>query len=75
MKIKTSVSLSEEVLAELRICASEGSRSEYIEKALWRYLELSHREARDARDLTLINATAARLNREALDSLGFQAPL
>jgi hypothetical protein len=75
MKVKTSISLSSEIIAELQNVTSEGNRSDFIEKALWRYLELLHREARDKRDLDLINDASPHLNQEAMDSLSFQVQL
>ena len=73
MKIKTSISLSSDVLARVQNVTSKGTRSDFIEKALRYYLELLQRETRDKRDLDIINESASRLNSEANDILGFQA--
>jgi Arc/MetJ-type ribon-helix-helix transcriptional regulator len=73
MKVKTSVSLSEEVVALLRQCTSEGTRSEFIENAILKYLEWNRRDARDERDRHIIDREASRLNQEALDALSYQA--
>ena len=75
MKVKTSVTLSSDLLEELDKITPEGGRSELIEKAIWKYLELATREIRNRRDLDLLNSSAEILNAEALDSLGFQAPM
>jgi len=75
MKTKTSITLSQELIEELRGWTREGNRSNFIEKALWRYLELLRREARDRDELERINRAAERLNREALDVLSFQVPV
>ena len=72
MKVKTSVSLSEEVIALLRQCTSEGNRSEFIENAILKYLEWLKRDARDERDRQIIDMEASRLNQEALDTLVYQ---
>ena len=75
MKTKTSISLSQEILARIRTLTSEGNRSDFIEKALWRYIEILHREERANRDIEIINNTANRLNKEAADVLSYQAEL
>jgi metal-responsive CopG/Arc/MetJ family transcriptional regulator len=75
MKVKTSISLSSNIVSELEKLCSEGNRSDFIEKALWRYVELLHREERDKRDRDIIDAMAPHLNAEAMDSLDFQTPI
>ncbi len=75
MKVKTSISLSAEILEKVQGVTSERSRSEFIEKAIWFYLDILKRDTRDGIDLDIINASASRLNDEANDVLGFQAPL
>jgi len=73
MKVKTSVTLSEELLHA--IDAQAGQRSAFIEVAAWAYLRVRERERRDARDLAIINDNAEGLNAEALDALDYQAGL
>lgn len=75
MRVKTSVSLSVEILTQVSKYAPGGERSEFIEKALWSYLELLRRAERDLRDLERINAAVAYLNEAAEDTLGYQVPL
>jgi metal-responsive CopG/Arc/MetJ family transcriptional regulator len=75
MKVKTSVSLSSDILEKVQTITSEGNRSDFIEKALWYYLSFLQRDARNKKDLDIINNSSARLNDEALDSLGFQTQL
>jgi metal-responsive CopG/Arc/MetJ family transcriptional regulator len=75
MKVKTSISLSAEILEKVQGVTSERSRSEFIEKAIWFYLDILKRDTRDGIDLDIINKSASRLNDEANDVLGFQAPL
>lgn len=53
MKVKTSVTLSPEVLAGVDILAGTMSRSEFIEKVLKRQIRLAEREARDQRDAAI----------------------
>ena len=74
MKAKTSITLSSEILARIdRVTGPETSRSAFIERVLSEYFrQKSHRQIH-ARDLERINAAADRLNREALDTLEYQA--
>ena len=74
MKEKTSITLSKDLLAKIdRIAGSRHSRSAFIERVLRRYLRERTRAAIHARDLSLINRAADRLNREAVDALEYQA--
>lgn len=50
MKVKTSVTLSPEVLAGIDKLAAGVSRSEFIEKVLARQILLAKREERDRKD-------------------------
>ena len=76
MKEKTSVTLSKNVLAGIdRLAGSQRSRSAFIEAVLVRYLREHSRAQRNARDLAIINRNVEQLNRDALDSLEYQAPL
>ncbi len=73
MKEKTSITLSQDVLAQLdRLAGSKYSRSALIEHVLREYLRQRARAAVHARDLERINAAADRLNAEALDALDYQ---
>ena len=75
MKVKTSISLSYEVISELQNYTFEGNRSDFIEKAIWRYFESMRRTSRDKKDLEIINNGSSHLNVEALDSLSYQVQL
>jgi Arc/MetJ-type ribon-helix-helix transcriptional regulator len=76
MKVKTSVTLSPELLAAIDRHAGAGqSRSDFVERSAWAFVARLRREVRDARDLRRINRRAAQLNREAEDVLGYQIPL
>lgn len=72
MRIKTSVSLSTEILDQVSAYAADGERSEFIEKALQRYIAYLKRLERNERDLNTINAAANYLNNEAKDVLAYQ---
>jgi metal-responsive CopG/Arc/MetJ family transcriptional regulator len=72
MKVKTSVTLSEELIEALSREAGEANRSALIEEATWRYLRQRQRKKRDPRELERINELAERLNEDALDVLAFQ---
>jgi metal-responsive CopG/Arc/MetJ family transcriptional regulator len=76
MKIKTSITLSEDVLRSLDKEAKKGeSRSEVIDRLLRERITSAQRSSRDARDLQLINRHADELNKEAEDVLGYQEDL
>jgi len=75
MKIKTSVTLSAEILKTIEAITSKGQRSEFIEMALWKYLDLVEREKRNYNDKEIYETYAERLNEEAKDSIAFQDDL
>jgi metal-responsive CopG/Arc/MetJ family transcriptional regulator len=71
MKVKTSITLSEDLLKAIRKSARPGeSRSQTIERLL--RASATVRQVADARDLALINRHADALNAEAEDALAFQ---
>jgi metal-responsive CopG/Arc/MetJ family transcriptional regulator len=74
MKVKTSITLSQELLAALDRKAVE-NRSEFIEKALRAYIAELARKERTARDVRIINERADALNAEAGDVLTYQGKL
>ena len=74
MKVKTSLTLSEDVLRGVKRLTARGeSRSEAIERLLREAVASRRRRASDARDLSIINRHAAELNVEAEDVLSYQA--
>ncbi len=76
MKVKTSVTLSQELLALIdQYVEGENNRSAFIELAVKTYLELIKRNKRDQNDLQIINRLSEKLNREAIDVLQYQAEL
>lgn len=77
MKVKTSITLSEDLLDAIdkRAGQQRKTRSDFIEVALWAFIRELVRNERNARDLDIINRHADFLNREASDVLEYQAPL
>jgi len=76
MKIKTSITLSGDVLEAIDHYDQDfRSRSEFMEKAAREYLISLARKKSDERDLQIINTNADALNEEAADVLGWQVSL
>lgn len=77
MKIKTSITLSEELLKVLdkRARQLKKNRSAMIEVAVWAFLRQLARDDQKAKDLEILNRRANSLNREATDVLTFQIPV
>jgi metal-responsive CopG/Arc/MetJ family transcriptional regulator len=76
MKLKTSVTLSEDVVKTIDQVARAGeSRSQTIERLLRERLAAVARRAVDQRELALINRHAEQLNAEAADVLQYQVDL
>jgi metal-responsive CopG/Arc/MetJ family transcriptional regulator len=73
MKVKTSVTLSEDLLDAIdQRSAQYKNRSDFLETAAWAFIaQLMHRE-RDARDREILDQHADELNQEALDVLAYQ---
>ena len=73
MKIKTSLTLSEELISIIdQKSTGHKSRSDFIENALWTYLNYLIRLEKNKRDLRIINENSDFLNREAQDVLDYQ---
>ena len=76
MKIKTSITLSKEILKAIDLYVGEyKSRSEFIETATSKFLAHLARKEAERRDLELINRHSDSLNAEAEDVLTYQVPL
>ncbi len=76
MKIKTSITLSEDLLKAIDRYAKEyNNRSEFIEEAVRAFISQLIRKQQDARDLEIINRRADYLNQEATDVLTYQVDL
>jgi metal-responsive CopG/Arc/MetJ family transcriptional regulator len=73
MKVKTSITLSEDLLAQIdQLLGGRGSRSAILEQALREFLANRKRRKRDAQDLKILNTHEGELNREALEVLEYQ---
>ncbi|HYL12133.1 MAG TPA: ribbon-helix-helix domain-containing protein [Terriglobales bacterium] len=72
MKEKTSITLSDDLLADIDRLAGSRSRSAFIERVLRRYLKQRARAAMDAKELEKINEAAESLNNEVTDILQYQ---
>jgi len=76
MRVKTSVTIDERVLKAIdKVATRARSRSRVIEDAAREFLARRARNAREARDLEILNAAADELNEEMDDVLGYQADL
>ena len=76
MKVKTSITLSEELLHSINeLLGRQKNMSEFIEKAVWDFVERQARKKRDMEDLKILNKKAEKLNRETEDVLSYQADL
>jgi len=76
MKIKTSITLSDEVLKAIDLHIGEyKSRSEFLETAARKFIVQLARKEAEQRDLEIINRRADSLNSEAEDVLTYQVPL
>ena len=76
MKVKTSITLSEDLLKKIDgLAGKQTSRSDFIENALRALVRETLRARQNQRDVEIINKQADKLNREATDVLEYQAPL
>jgi metal-responsive CopG/Arc/MetJ family transcriptional regulator len=73
MKIKTSITISNDVLQAVdSLTNPDSNRSEFIETAIRRFIEHLKKERRNANDLSILNQNSQRLNKEASAVLEFQ---
>ncbi len=74
MKVKTSITLSEDLLkaVDRRTKQQRKTRSDFIEAAVRAFIQQLIREEQNARDLEIINRHADALNKEAADVLEYQ---
>ena len=76
MKVKTSVTLSEELIRAIDALSSQyGTRSALIERAVRDFLATAAQRQREARDLEILNRRAEARNAEAADVLSYQVEL
>jgi metal-responsive CopG/Arc/MetJ family transcriptional regulator len=74
MKAKTSLTLSEDLVASIdKLAGPKVSRSAYIEQILREFVNRRAQARKEARDVAAINRHAAQLNVEMRDALSFQA--
>ncbi len=73
MKVKTSITLSEDLIEAIDKRSDQfKNRSDFIETAIRVYIGRIIIEEQNARDLDIINRQADRLNQEAIDVLAYQ---
>ena len=73
MKVKTSITLSEDLLEAIdQRSAQFKNRSDFVEAAIRAFIAQMIRDEQNAKDLTIINQQADRLNQEAADVLAYQ---
>ncbi|MBI5079903.1 MAG: ribbon-helix-helix protein, CopG family [Chloroflexi bacterium] len=74
MKVKTSITLSEELLKVIdkRAKQYKKNRSDFVEAAVWAFIGHMIRDEQNAKDLEIINRRADFLNQEAADVLAYQ---
>jgi len=74
MKVKTSITLSEDLLkaVDKRTKQQKKTRSDFIEAAVRAFIQQLIREEQNARDLEIINRHADALNKEAAEVLEYQ---
>jgi metal-responsive CopG/Arc/MetJ family transcriptional regulator len=77
MKVKTSITISDELLkvVDKRAKQYKKNRSDFIETAIWVFIRQLIRDEENARDLEILNRRADYLNQEATDVLAYQIPL
>ena len=73
MKVKTSITLSEDLLEAIdKRSAQFKNRSDFIESAIRAYIAQMIRDEQNAKDLAILNQQTERLNEEAIDVLSYQ---
>jgi metal-responsive CopG/Arc/MetJ family transcriptional regulator len=76
MKVKTSVTLSKDIISLIdQHAEGENNRSAFIELAVRSYLENLKRQKRDSTDLKILNRLSEKLNKEAEEVLGYQVEI
>jgi metal-responsive CopG/Arc/MetJ family transcriptional regulator len=76
MKAKTSLTLSEDLVASIdKLAGPKVSRSAYVEQILREFVDRRAQARKDARETASINRHSAQLNSEMADALSFQANL
>ncbi|MEZ4866617.1 MAG: hypothetical protein R3C14_35185 [Caldilineaceae bacterium] len=76
MKIKTSVTLSENLLEAIDGLIDESqNRSQFLEIAAWDYIARLRRAQQNERDIEIINRRADYFNAEIMDALEYQVAI
>ena len=76
MKIKTSITLSDDILKAIdHHIGVYRSRSEFLETAARIFIEQLKKKETEQRDLEIIDKNADKLNNEADDVLGYQVSI
>ena len=76
MKVKTSITLSDELIRSIdQYGQTYKNRSDFIEAAVRAYIKQIIRNQQNKRDIEIINRNSKRLNSEASDVLEYQVPL
>lgn len=76
MKVKTSITLSQELMNYIdRLPGRHRNRSTFLETAAWAYISQLRRQEQALRDLEILNRRADYLNAEMADVLSYQVPL
>jgi len=76
MKIKTSITLSQELFNTINQLPDQyRNRSFFLETAAWEFIARLRRAERAARDLEILNRRADDLNEEMTDALTYQVAL
>ena len=73
MKVKTSITLSEDLIKEIdTLLGQSGNRSAFVEQVLRDFLAAKARRFDAAKELEILNQFADELNEEAADTLSYQ---
>lgn len=76
MKIKTSITLSEDIIKEIdKISKQYGNRSLLIERAIRDFLAAEAKLRLNLHDMEILNRCTDALNEEAEDVLSYQVPV
>ena len=76
MKVKTSVTLPEDLVRQMdRLSSQYGNRSALIEQAVRNFLAAEIKYQQNDQDLQILNRRADALNEEAADVLSYQIDL
>jgi metal-responsive CopG/Arc/MetJ family transcriptional regulator len=77
MKVKTSITLSEDLVEAIdrRAKRQNTNRSDFIEVAVSTFIRQLIRDEQDARDLEILDRRSDYLNQEAADVLAYQVHL